>query len=137
MLNVECWILNIEFEYWIWMLNLNIEYQVWILNLSIEFEYWILNIEIDYWTWKLNVTGDESDLKDSGYILRLQKSGVFVSVDVIEVMGWGRVVLVVANYCAHRMVGKYLPPVTMGLTSAIFECGIYAAFGWIHWQSQS
>ena len=103
----EYWILylNIESKYWIWMLN--IEY--WILNLSIEcwmlnIEDWILNIEIDYWMWKLNVTGSESDLKDPESIFRLQTSGVFVSVDMLKLMGWGWVVLLVSGYCARRMV---------------------------------
>ena len=34
----------------------------------------------------LNVTGDESDLKDSGYIMMLQNSIVFVSEDVLALM---------------------------------------------------
>ena len=85
----------LNIEYWLWMLNLNIDFEYWILNLSIEFEYWIwvLNVEcwilnIEYWLWNLNVTGAESDIKDSGSIFRLQTPGVFVSAEVLTMMGW-------------------------------------------------
>ena len=50
------------------------------------------------------MTGSESDLKDPGSIFRLQTSGVFVSADVLMLMGLGRIVLVVAGYFAHMMV---------------------------------
>ena len=36
---------------------------------------------------KLNVTGAESNLKYFGFIFRLQTSGVFVSEDVLMLMG--------------------------------------------------
>ena len=105
-LNIEYWILS--FEYWIWILNIEFEYWILVLNLNIEFEYWIwmLNLNVEYWMWNLNVTGDESDLKGSGSIFRLQTSGVFGSADVLMMMGWGQVILVVADYCAQRMVGQ-------------------------------
>ena len=75
--------------------------------------------------WNLNVTGYESYLKDYVSIFRLKTSGVFVSADVLTLMGWGRVVLVVADYCAQRMVGQYLLPVTIGLSAHIVWCGIF------------
>ena len=75
------------------------------MNLNVEFEYLIVNIAVDYWLWMLNVTGDESDMKDSGYIMMLQNSNVFVSEDVLALMIWGGVVLVVADYCAQWIVG--------------------------------
>ena len=123
----ECWIwiLNIEFEYLIWVLNLNVEFKYLILNLNIGFKYkiWMLNFNIGYWIWKLNVTGAESDLKDSGYIFRFQTWGVFFA-DVLTLIGWGRVVFVVDDYCTQRMVIQYLIPGKIGLTSDIFECVI-------------
>ena len=154
--NIEYWIwilnLSIEFEYWILILNIAFEYWIWLLNveywiLNIEYwilniEYWILNIEhwtlnIDYWMWELNVTGDESNLKESGYIFSLQTSGVFVSTDMLTLMGWGKVFFVVADYYVHHMVGKYLPPGTIRLTVSIVECVISAVFDCIPWHSQS
>ena len=81
---------------------------------------------------KFNVTEYDSYLKESVCIFRLQASHVFVSADVLMVMGLGRVVLVVYNYCSQRMVVQYLLPSKMGLTAAIVECGIYATFGWIN-----
>ena len=79
----------------------------------------MLNTAVDYWLWKLNVTGAGSDLKYSGSILRLQNSGVFVSVDMLTVIGGGRVVLIVVDYFAQSVIVQYLLPVTMGLTSDI------------------
>ena len=81
---------------------------------------------------KFNVTEYDSYPKESVCIFRLQESYVFVSADLLMVMGLGRVVLVVYNYCSQRMVVQYLLPSKMGLTAAIVECGIYATFGWIN-----
>ena len=151
-MNIQCWIMNIEFEYWIWMLdmnvefeywiwilNLNVEFEYWILNLNIEFEYWIpmLNLNIKYWIRKLYVTGAETYLKESGSISRLQTPGDFVSAEVLMPMGWGWVVLFVGDYCAQRMVVQYLLPGTMVLTATIVEFRIYSSFGWIFWRFQN
>ena len=70
-------------------------------------------------------------MKDYGSIFRLQTSGVFFSADVLTLMGLGRFFLVVAEYCAHRMVENYLLPGTMGLTATLVEFGLFAASGWI------
>ena len=97
------WILNlnVEFEYWPWILNI----EFWVLNLNIESEYWMLNVEC----WILNVECWILNVKVKYYwgwvsIFSLQTPGVFVSADVLEMIGWGRVVLVLSDYCAQKMV---------------------------------
>ena len=89
----------------------------------------MLNLNMEYWMWDLNVTGDESDMKNFGSNLRLQTSCAFVFADVLTRMGRERVVVVVADYWAHLMVGQYLLLGKMGLTATIFKCGIFAASG--------
>ena len=50
------------------------------------------------------------DLKDAGSTLRLKKSCVFFYADFLTLMGWGRVVLVLAYYCTQRMVDNTFFP---------------------------
>ena len=54
----------------------------------------------------------------------------FVSVDILTLMGWGQVILVVADYWAPRMVGQYLLPGKMALTDDIVECGFLLHLVW-------
>ena len=137
-MNIEYWILNIE--YWIWILNLNIEYWIWILNLSIEFECWAWILNIEYCSWLLTV-------KVKGYWGWFRSEILWIYFKVADFMcfrfrrcadgdGLRAFFLVLADYWYQRMVGKYLITETMWLNYSIVECGIYTAFGWIHWLSK-
>ena len=45
--------------------------------------------------------------------------------------GGFRAVFFLADSCAQWTMGKYLPPITMGLTAAIVECVLYVPFSFL------